>query len=510
MSIKLRPATIADSQQVLKWRNDPHIVNLGLTGKTVSLEEHANWFKKTLASEQRLIFIVMHETIPIGQIRFDYLGSEQCEISIYLAKAYTRRGFGSIAIQNACERIFSLWDVNQIIATIKRNNYPSHSSFQKVGFSPKGKSTSFLTADCIQLSLNRSFQIPHNSPTFGEEEVKAVSNVVSSGHWAGGSQLLKLEEALAKRTSAAYAIGVGSGLSALRLALKGLGVGMNDQVIVPAYSCVALANAVLSLGAKPVPVDVDRSGWNINPEKAKQAITEKTRGIIAVNTFGMPAPIEELSMFNLPIVEDCSHGLGIKVEGKILGNRTDVAITSFYATKLIGGGEGGAVITNKLDLAEFVSDWRDYGDKQPHPHRLNDKMNDLEAALSFCQLERLDAMLMTRKELANHYHQYLSPIAEHTGIFRLPDPEQNRIWYRYVIEMLSIPASSVIKELKYKGIHAESPITDWRLADYPACPTADWAFDRLVSLPIYPKLQFYEQEVVCKALTEIIQEFSHV
>src|SRR5690349_10650387 len=115
--------------------------------------------------------------------------------------------------------------------------------------------------------------IPHNRLTFDENEVKAVAEVVRSGYWAGGPQVLRLEATLAKLVGVQFAVGVGSGLSALRLALKSLGVGAGDEVIVPAYSCVALPNAVLSLQAMPVPVDVQAPDWNIDPKAVESALT---------------------------------------------------------------------------------------------------------------------------------------------------------------------------------------------------------------------------------------------
>lgn len=508
MSIELRSATIEDIEQVFKWRNDQWIVDLGTTGKTVSWDEHYAWFKETLLSEQRQMFIILNKTLSIGQVRFDRLDHNECEISIYLMKEHTGQGLGSIFIRNACQQIFGLWDINQVIATIKKDNYPSLSVFKKSGFLPFEISSE---SDYVKLFLKRSPQVPHNRLTFGDEEVKAVSAVVASGYWAGGTQLKRLETALSQRTQVAYAVGVGSGLGALRLALKGLGIGTYDEVIVPAYSCVALANAVMSLGAKPIPVDVSKSDWNIDPQAAKKAISPHTRAIIVVNTFGSPAAIPDLKSLNLPIIEDCSHALGIELDTKILGNRSDVSILSFYATKLIGGGEGGAILTNRSDVAKCVKDWRDYSDQLPDPTRLNDKMNDLEAALALCQLHRLDAMLTARKQLANRYDEYLSPKAESTELFRLPSPSQNRVWYRYVIEMDSISASTVIRGLQDRGIQAESPILDWRSDCYISnCPIADRAFDRLVSLPLYPTLQLKEQEIVCQAFIDVIKELFDV
>src|SRR3989344_8381177 len=118
--------------------------------------------------------------------------------------------------------------------------------------------------------------VPHNRLTFGEEEVQAVADVVKSGHWAGGPRVKELEEALCARAGVKHAVGVSSGLSALRLALQGLGVKQGDEVIVPAYSCVALANAALTLGAVPVPADVREEDFTIDPQSVRSHVHSKT------------------------------------------------------------------------------------------------------------------------------------------------------------------------------------------------------------------------------------------
>jgi dTDP-4-amino-4,6-dideoxygalactose transaminase len=317
----------------------------------------------------------------------------------------------------------------------------------------------------------------------------------------------QLETALAELAEVNYAIGVASGLSALRLSLLGLGVKSGDRVLVPAYSCVALANAVLACGATPVPVDITPDDWNINPTEVKEAISKwHPRVMIAVNTFGSPASVEEMLDWNTPIIEDCAHAFGIRVNSKPLGGRTHAAMLSLYATKLIGAGEGGAVLTNSSDLAGFVRAWRDYGDQPPDGTRLNDKMTDLEASLALCQLDRLKDMLAARQELATVYHKLLSCEADRTGAFRLPDIFRPRVWYRYTVEMKQVSAKWMVNRLRYYGVHAALPITDWRSKDAPFCPVADRAYHSVVSLPLYPTLTDQEQQRVTETFLWVCRE----
>jgi len=341
--------------------------------------------------------------------------------------------------------------------------------------------------------------VPHNRLTFGEAEARAAAEAVASGQWSGGPRVQALERGLSGRAGRAHAIGVASGLAALRLGLKALGVARGDEVIVPAYSCVALANAPLALGASPIVADV-ADDWNLDPRAVAAVRTSRTRAVIAVNTFGAPADVTSLRRLGVPVIEDCAHGFGLAVTDGVLGGRGDLAALSFHATKLLGAGEGGAVVTDRADVAEVVRAWRDYGDEPPDGTRLNDKLSDVHAAIAACQLERLDEMIAARQARARRYQTRLSPAAQRTRAFRLPTWVASRVWYRYAIQLSDRTAVEVVEGMRRLGIGAARPVTDWRPTGGPACPVADRAYARVVSLPLYPTLSEDEQERVCEAL----------
>ena len=348
--------------------------------------------------------------------------------------------------------------------------------------------------------------IPHNRLTHGDAEVQSITEVVRSGYWACGPRTAVLEDALARRSGVTHAVSVASGSAALRLALKGLGVGRGESVLIPAYCCVALANAVLACGATPVLVEVRSEDWCIDPQAAcAAAVASGARVAIVVNTFGMPASTAPIRRGGVVVIEDCAHAFGIAVEDGPLGGRSEAATLSFYATKLIGAGEGGAVLTNSTQLAEIVRESRDYTDRAPGPDRFNDKMTDLEAALALCQLARLEEMLARRKHLALIYQDSLARAAERTRAFRLPRDDRPRVWYRYVVEMRSRVAESVITRMEARGIHAAAPVSDWRSPSTPDCPIADRAYRYLVSLPLYPTLTEAEQERVIAEFLRICE-----
>ncbi len=351
--------------------------------------------------------------------------------------------------------------------------------------------------------------IPHNRLTFGDAECEAVVQTIRSGQWAQGPRVQELEVALSRMSGVDHAVCVSSGFSALRLSLGALGVRSSDSVVVPAYSCVALANAALAWGATPVPVDIEPFGWNIRQRDCCGAIARcRPRAVIAVDTFGMPVEIDEIIASGVPVIEDCAHGFGIAVGGKWLGSRAQVGVLSFYATKLIGGGEGGAVLTNSRDIAGYIRSARDYGDQPAAAHRMNDKMNDLEASLVLTQLKRLPELISARETIARRYVKMLS--GQSVGrLYHLPTESKPRVWYRFVVEMLATPAKTVVAGLQRSGVHGAIPVTDWRPAGSPHAPVADRAYRQLVSLPLYPTLTPDEQDSVVKAFLKFCEASAH-
>jgi perosamine synthetase len=352
--------------------------------------------------------------------------------------------------------------------------------------------------------------IPHNRLTFGSAECEAVAETVRSGHWAQGLRVQELEVELSRMSGVEHAVCVASGFSALRLSLGALGVRSSDSVVIPAYCCVALANATLAWGATPVAVDIEDIGWNLCQRACYAAIaSRRPRAVIAVNTFGMPAEVGGIINAGAPVIEDCAHAFGIAADGKWLGSRTQVGVLSFYATKLIGGGEGGAVLTNSSAIADYVRSNRDYSDQPAAAHRMNDKMNDLEASLVLTQLKRLPELIAAREKIARRYIDMLS--GPSLGrVYRLPTDSKERVWYRFVVEMLTTSAETVVSGLERCGIGAAIPVYDWRAAGSPAAPVADRAYRRLVSLPLYPALTAEEQDCVVEMFLKVCEDSANV
>src|SRR5512143_2306182 len=333
--------------------------------------------------------------------------------------------------------------------------------------------------------------IPHSRPWVGEEEAEAAAEVIRSGQLSQGPRCAELERMWCELTGTASAATVSSGLGALRLALHSLGVGQGDEVVMPAYSCVALLNATLALGATPVLADVIPGEWTLDPQDATYRVSHRTKAIIAVNLFGMPTRIAELRTLGPPIIEDCAHGIAGWMRG-------DLSIGSFYATKMHGAGEGG-IVTGAPELIERVRRARDYGDQAPNAQHLNDKMSDIEAAVAVVQLKRRKEALKLRAERAARYDEALE------GLVELPARHPDRVWYRYVVRVQR--AEEVCEWMKARGVCVEQPV--WDLGDWAdGLPVSQDAFRHLVSLPLYPDLTDEEQTTVIDRLAQCLREDS--
>ncbi len=495
----LRRTTIDDAATLLAWRNQPDIVALGKSKRVVGWDEHRDWLTRVLDRPDHLLLTVVVDGVPAGQIRFDPAEPKISEVSIYLLSQFRGRGLGARALREACTAAFASLDVDEIVAVVRADNEHSHLLFVKIGFrEDSARSTNEFT----RFQLPRPGVVPHNRLTFGPEEVDAVATAVASGQWTSGERVAELERRLAAGARVAHAVCVASGTSALRIALLGLGVGPRDRVFVPAYSCVALANAVLACGATPVPVDVESGCWQIDVDLVNALMpTVRPAACIVVNMFGAAAHVDRMAGWDIPVVEDCAHSFGVTVGGAPRGGLTAASVLSFHATKLIAAGEGGAILTNGQKLGAFAASWRDYADQGADGRRLNDQMTDIEASLAICQLDRLDDMLAARRRLATRYSDLLADYASQSKAIGLPEAVADRVWYRFVVEMRTIGASETVAYLQKRGIKAALPVESW-VPDVEAYPVARRAFERLVSLPLYPTLTVLEQDRVIDALVD--------
>jgi perosamine synthetase len=243
--------------------------------------------------------------------------------------------------------------------------------------------------------------IPHSRPTLGEDEVRAVTAVIRSGHIAEGEVVARFEKAFAGKMGVQHAVATSSGTAALHLILLAMGIGPGDEVIIPSYVCTALLHAVHYVRARPILAEIDPVTYNIDPDDVQKHITTRTKAIIVPHMFGLSANLDKLLNLDVPLIEDCAQAVGGTYHQKPLGTFGDAAIFSFYATKMMATGEGGMAASDSDEIIERIRDLKTYDEKEADKVRYNYKMTDVQAAIGEVQLGRLDDFIGERKRIAH-------------------------------------------------------------------------------------------------------------
>ncbi|MFW6051842.1 MAG: DegT/DnrJ/EryC1/StrS family aminotransferase [Myxococcota bacterium] len=255
--------------------------------------------------------------------------------------------------------------------------------------------------------------IPLARPNLGRPEQEAVAEVLRSGMLVSGARVARFEAAVAERCGRAHGVAVSSGTSALELALQALGVGREDQVVVPALTWPSPAHATLRCGATPVLVDVDADEWNAAEEVYGAACNDRTRAAVVIDQLGNPARRRELAatLDGVPIVEDAACALGsVFDDGSPCGSFGAVSCLSFHPRKILATGEGGMCLTDDAALADRLRRLRNHGQAGPGDFREpagNHRLTEIAAALGLAQLERLDHVLAERSRIADRYRHDL-------------------------------------------------------------------------------------------------------
>lgn len=308
-------------------------------------------------------------------------------------------------------------------------------------------------------------------PVWDEREIEALEEVVRSGHWGrlyDNSKVEEFEKAFAAYQDAGFGIAVTSGTAALAVALKAAGVEMADEVIVPAYTFIASASAVLQNNAVPILVDVELDTRNIDPDAVEAAITPRTRGIMPVHFGGRPADMERIldiaGRHDLFVVEDAAHGWGVTWNGRKVGAIGDAGAVSFQASKHITAGEGGIVLTNNEEMAGKAFSYHHFGRLTGRPfyehHYIgwNFRMTEFEAAVLLVQLERLEEQTQRRAENGGFLDEQLAQIEGIRPMRR--EPYMTRIChhvYAFLYDEKAfggVPRDHFIEALRAEGVEA--------------------------------------------------------
>jgi len=343
-------------------------------------------------------------------------------------------------------------------------------------------------------------KIPINIPILGTEEIKAVTKVLKEGAltsaaFSGGKNVQEFEKLISSFVKSKFAVSVNSGTAALQAALYALDVKKGDEVLLPSFTFVATANAVVATGATPVFVDILKDNYTMDPNDLQKKITKKSRVIIPVHLYGNIAFIDQISEIakkhNLQIIEDAAQSMGSTYKGKQSGTFCDIGCYSLYPAKVMTSGEGGFLVTNNKKLHEKLLMIRNHGMVHGYDTRifgLNLRLPEISAAIAKEQIKKLPKFLYKRRRNAQILSKLLSELDIQIPIERKHEKVN---WYLYTISTKN--RDKILKKLNDNGIGAavyyQTPVhkTPYYYSKIKFKIT-EWAASHVLSLPIQPKV----------------------
>ena len=347
------------------------------------------------------------------------------------------------------------------------------------------------------------------SPTIGEEERKAVMEVMESGMLVQGDKVKELEDKFADYVGTKHAVATSSGTTALHLALMGMGIKHGDEVITSPFSFIATANSILFCGAKPVFADIDPGTFNIDPEKIEDKITEKTKAILPVHLYGHPAEMDSIKEIarkhDLKVLEDSAQAHGSEYGGRKVGSLGDCSAFSFYATKNMITGEGGMITTNDSELADKIRMLRNHGQNKTYEHEtigFNLRMMNLTAAIGLEQLKKLDSLKKKRMQNAKFLDENIPNYLDKPFV----SEKAKHVYHQYTVK--SNERDDLFKKLNDNGVGARvyypKPIHKQpfylKLGYNQNYPVAEAMAQKVLSLPIHPNLKQEDLEKIVSVL----------
>jgi perosamine synthetase len=379
--------------------------------------------------------------------------------------------------------------------------------------------------------------LPFHVPEIGDDEIQSVVETLRSGWLTTGPKVRQFEENLASYIGCKETIAVNSGTAALHLALEAAGVKANDEVLVPTMTFAATAEVVLYLNAKPVLIDCQPDTLNIDSQQIEKHISPKTKAIIPVHMGGQPCEMDPIlqiaTRHRLTVIEDAAHALPAYYNGRKVGTIGDMTCFSFYATKTITTGEGGMLATHNQEFADRArimslhgiskDAWKRYTAEGSWYYEIISpgykyNLTDIAAAIGIEQLKKCDGYWQGRQRLAAMYDEGFAELAE----IERPTVGSNgqHAWHLYIIQLqlerLRITRNEFIEALRQKNIGTSVHFIPLHLHPYyrntlghkpTDFPAATAAFDRIISLPIYPKMTDADISRVIDAVREIVKEY---
>lgn len=382
---------------------------------------------------------------------------------------------------------------------------------------------------------NRKTFLPFHQPLLGEEEEREVIDTLRSGWITTGPKTKRFEAEFAEFTGADCAIAVNSCTAALHLALAALDIGPGDEVITTPITFAATVNVIEHQGATPVFVDVEPDTLNIDATKIEERITSRTKAIIPVHFAGHPCDMDEISRlavkYGLAVIEDAAHAVEAEYKGRRIGSISEMTAFSFYATKNITTGEGGMLTLCNSSLEDKIrvlslhgiskDAWKRYSDEGYKHWEIiypgyKYNMFDIQAALGLCQLKKIEAFWQKRRDIVDFYNDAFADVAE---IKTLAIGQHIKHAYHiYVVviksELLDMNRDVIMNEIQAKnigiGIHFRAVhLHPYYRAKYPhlegTLPHAEYASERVISLPLYPKMSLDDARDVISVVRNLVE-----
>lgn len=382
----------------------------------------------------------------------------------------------------------------------------------------------------------RKTYLPYGRQWIDDEDVEEVIKVLKSDYITTGPKIREFEEKVAAYTGTKYAVAISNGTAALHAACFAVGIEPGDEVITTPMTFAASANCILYCGAKPVFADIDPQTYNINPEDIKRKITSKTKAIIPVHYTGQPVDIDEINkiakQYGLTVIADGAHALGAEYKGSTVGSQTDMMTLSFHPVKHITTGEGGMILTNSKDLYEKLKLFRTHGitrdEKllmknegpwyyEQHYLGYNYRMTDIQAVLGISQMNKLNKFLELRRKYAQMYNDAFKDVEELIIPYQLP--YANSSWHIYVLQLrlekLKVGRKEVYEALLKENIGVNVHYIPVYYHPYyqrlgykkGLCPNAEHLYERIITLPLFPKMTEEDINDVIEAVKKVINYY---